>query len=72
MAKRGKTGGEMDKASSVQSNSMKIMHAANSKNMYNAGTPYSGGSKPSLDMTKSHPLHNGKQSKNSYSAYEAN
>lgn len=72
MAKGGKMGGSMDSPSSVSANSNKVMHAANSKDMYSAGTPYKVAKSPSLDMTKSHPLHNGKQSKNSYSAYKAN
>jgi len=61
MAKGGKTGGSMDKASSVSRGSMKMRtHVA---------TPTKS---VKLDMTKSHPMHEGKQSKNPYSAYDAN
>jgi hypothetical protein len=72
MAKRGKTGGEMDKPSSVSTSSMKVMHASNAKNMNDSGTPYKKAPSASLSMTKTHPLHEGKKSKNSYSAYKAN
>lgn len=59
--KSGKTGGNMDKPSSVTASSMKMRtHVA---------TPNNAGK---LDMTKAHPLHEGKMSKNSYSAYKAN
>lgn len=72
MKKGGKMGGSLDKPSSVSSNSMKNMPAANTKNMYKTGSPYKDNSDATLSMTKSHPLHEGKKSSNPYSAYKAN
>lgn len=61
MKKSGKMNGSMDKPSSVSVSSMKMKtHVA---------APNKAGK---LDMTKSHPLHTGRQTKNSYSAYKAN
>lgn len=63
MAKGGKRGGSMDKPSSVQPTSMKMTSHVKAPS-----------SASKLDMTKSHPLHNGKQSSGmkNYSPYEAN
>lgn len=56
---RGKT---LDKASSVSSSSMKMKTHVNKTSNSDA----------TLSMTKSHPLHTGKKTTNSYSAYKAN
>lgn len=72
MKKGAGMGGSLDKPSSVNSNSMKVMPAANAKSLYKAGSPYNSDKTTGLSMTKSHPLHQGKQVTNKYSAYKAN
>lgn len=72
MKKGAGMGGSLDKPSSVSGNSMKNMPAANTKNIYKAGSPYNSDKTTPLNMTKSHPLHQGRKITNKYSAYKAN